>query len=357
MSRKGVVVLLGMCVGLFLASGLAEGAAATKIKVVVENAAIRLNPSLDSEAIEENVAVDTVFTSDNKVGEWSEVKFKTQLSVEVVGYIHEMYVEVVSEGASQPAPQPAAYRDEPTGMATRGGGGMGLAIRPNLRIGGMFASLQPGYDWEYSFLYYGEDFVIRDSVANGSGFGFDAEFGLFVIPYVEITAGFGMASKGLTGTYGLDVPNAYLWNDIATDTVTQTVNYKANFLSFGLNFYPMPDGRISPFLGLGGCSVSATMDLMEDITYTDTYTFPSYRHSIRINEVMISNEKLSKFGFYFRGGVKFLISPMFYVFAQGKFIMAKVEVEHLLAQYFSDANPLSINLGGFFGGIGLGISF
>lgn len=354
MSRKSVVLVVGIFVCLFLAADLVAGAATTKIKVVVENAAVRLNPSLDSEAIEENVAVDTVFTSEKKVGEWYEVKFKTQLGVDVVGYIHEMYVEVLAGEAAQPAAQPVTYRDEPARMSAPGGG---LSIKPGIRLGGMFASLSPGYDWEYSFLYYGEDYYIRDSLANGSGFGFDAEFGLFVIPYVEITAGFSMASKGLTGTYGLDVPNVYLWDDIATDTETATVNYKANFISFGLNFYPMPHGRISPFIGLGGCSVSATMDLMEDISYTDTYTWPSYRHTIEITDVALSNEKLSKFGFYFRGGVKFLISPMFYVFAQGKYILAKVEVDHLLSEYIDDLETLSINLGGFFAGFGLGISF
>jgi len=357
MGRKTAVSVLVIFGCFLLAANMPAEAAATKIKVVVENAAVRLNPSLDSEAIEENLALDTVFTAENKVGEWYEVKYKTQLGVDVVGYIHEMYVEVVAEGESQPEPQPVTYRDEPASMGPAPSSGMGLALRPGIRLGGALAMLQPGYDWSYSFDYAGEPFVIYDSVANGSGFGFDAELGLFVIPYVEITAGFSMASKGLDGTYGLEVPNVYLWDDIATDEVMQTVNYKASFFSFGLNFYPVPGGQIMPFIGLGGCAVNATMDLMADIWYSDTYYFPSYTHSIEITEVEIENEKLSKFGFYFRGGLKIQLSPMFYVYVQGKYILAKVEIDHLISEYIPDVDKLSINLGGLFAGFGLGISF
>ncbi len=70
-----------------------------KVKVVVENASIRLKPSLDSEAIEENIPVGTVYASNKKTGEWYEIKFESKLGVALLGYIHEMYVEFVGEAA------------------------------------------------------------------------------------------------------------------------------------------------------------------------------------------------------------------------------------------------------------------
>jgi len=81
----------------------------TKIKVIVENASIRLKPSLESEAIEENIAVGTIYNSDKKVGEWYEIKTPSRLGVALLGYIHEMYVEVLAEAI---APQPEVRQPE-----------------------------------------------------------------------------------------------------------------------------------------------------------------------------------------------------------------------------------------------------
>ncbi|OGD24211.1 MAG: hypothetical protein A2Y56_05980 [Candidatus Aminicenantes bacterium RBG_13_63_10] len=349
-------MMFGVIVCLFLTAGLSAGAAETKIKVVAENAAIRLNPSPDSEAVEENVALDKVFSSEKKIGEWFEVKFRTQLGVDVVGYIHEMYVEVLAGEAPPPAPQPEPPRYEPAPVAPPPAWGRGPGIHPGLRLGGMLASLKPGYDWEHSFIYADEDLFFRESVANGTAFGFDAEFGVFVIPFLEITTGFSMASKGLTGTYEFEVPSIFYYNDYAKASTTETVNYKATYISFGLNFHPLPNGRISPYIGLGGCAVKATMDLWDEWQITDIYS-SAEEHDVEINKNELSTEKLSKFGFYFQGGVKFMINRMFYVFGQLKYVLAKAEKDHLMSRYYPSAEKLRINLGGLFTGFGFGMTF
>ncbi len=97
---------------------LGQGAG-TKIKVIVENSSLRVKPNMDSEILEENVPLGTVFEQATKNGEWYEVKFQSKLGVMITGYIHEMYVEVVVTAppvkpAVKPAVSPAAQPKPPS---------------------------------------------------------------------------------------------------------------------------------------------------------------------------------------------------------------------------------------------------
>lgn len=97
---------------------LGQGAG-TKIKVIVENSSLRVKPNMDSEVLEENVPLGTVFDQATKNGEWYEVKYQSKLGVMITGYIHEMYVEVVVTAppvkpAVKPAVPPAAQPKPPT---------------------------------------------------------------------------------------------------------------------------------------------------------------------------------------------------------------------------------------------------
>jgi opacity protein-like surface antigen len=101
----GLLIFLGCC--------LAVQAAEVKIKVVVENASIRSRPGIDALVIEEKIPLGAVYLSSKKEGEWYEVKFRSKLGVQLTGYIHEMYIEVVKEGEEQAAAAklPPVFKD------------------------------------------------------------------------------------------------------------------------------------------------------------------------------------------------------------------------------------------------------
>jgi hypothetical protein len=67
-----------------------------KIKVVVENATIRVKPDLQSDVIKQP-PLETVFEVEKKEGEWFTIKVKTEVGVLLTGYIHEMFVEIEEE--------------------------------------------------------------------------------------------------------------------------------------------------------------------------------------------------------------------------------------------------------------------
>jgi hypothetical protein len=69
-----------------------------KIRVTVKNASIRLSPSMDSEVLR-RPDMGAVFDVVKKVDEWYEIKFTSQVGVEITGYIHEMFVEVMTAEA------------------------------------------------------------------------------------------------------------------------------------------------------------------------------------------------------------------------------------------------------------------
>lgn len=97
------LLLLWACV-------LAVQAADIKIKVVVENATIRSKPGIEGSVIEEKIPLGAVYLSSKKEGEWYEVRFRSRLGVQLTGFIHEMYVEVIKEGEEAtgiPKPPPA----------------------------------------------------------------------------------------------------------------------------------------------------------------------------------------------------------------------------------------------------------
>ncbi|MGB8953201.1 MAG: outer membrane beta-barrel protein [Candidatus Aminicenantales bacterium] len=89
-------LVLAIVFSLFLFSPAAH-AAGVKVKVIVENASLRLQPTMESEIIEENVAMGTIFEAVKKEGEWFEIKFRSRVGVLLTGYIHEMYVEEVKK--------------------------------------------------------------------------------------------------------------------------------------------------------------------------------------------------------------------------------------------------------------------
>ena len=71
-------------------------AQAQKIRVVVKNASIRISPNIDGEVLN-NPNIGSVFDVVNKTAEWYEIKITARVGVEVSGFIHEMFVELIGD--------------------------------------------------------------------------------------------------------------------------------------------------------------------------------------------------------------------------------------------------------------------
>jgi opacity protein-like surface antigen len=105
------IIRIGVVLGLFVFIGslLAEQATEVKVKVIVENASIRVKPGIDGAVLEDKIPVGAVYLSSKKEGEWYEVRFRSKLGIQLTGYIHEMYVEIVNEEAEQAGKKPPIF--------------------------------------------------------------------------------------------------------------------------------------------------------------------------------------------------------------------------------------------------------
>ncbi|MFB0565357.1 MAG: PEGA domain-containing protein [Candidatus Aminicenantaceae bacterium] len=85
---------IGISFLLFLFLVLAS--AALKIKVIVDNASVKLTPEIGGKTIAK-IPLDTVLEAEEKQGEWYKVSMERE-GVQISGFIHEMLVEVVRAG-------------------------------------------------------------------------------------------------------------------------------------------------------------------------------------------------------------------------------------------------------------------
>ncbi len=328
-----------------------------KIKVTVENASIRIKPDAASEAIA-SPPVGTVFEVEAKVGEWYEIRIRTEVGVLITGYIHEMFAEIEKPVEKIPAPReevkkkpvqpvPRPEPQEVTPPSPR--------IRASIKLAGL-NSRQTGYDYEYTTTLYDEPMTITDSVSNQFALGFNLELGVFVLKNIELTGGVSFLSKSLEGVYSLSLPNIYIYDDIAYDEEPANPGLKMTLINFGINFHLLSTGMLRPYIGAGGSYIMAKMDLLEDIVYDETF-YGDYTHTIEITELQFAETKINKFGFNVRAGINLEFTSNISLFAEGRYVIAKTEVPHPLTSKLDENETLNIDLGGASGCFGIRFIF
>jgi opacity protein-like surface antigen len=329
MYKYGMLVMSIFVIALFI-SPVCTRADTQKITVMVQNASIRLKPDMGSEVIGEP-SIGTMFETVQKVGSWYEIKYRTEIGVMITGYIHEMFVQPVS------APSPLPHPVSPPKAAK--------ATKISLRLAAMYYLIQAGYDYNYSFFYRNEISTIYDSAENANAVGFDVGIGVFATPNIEITGSVAYYSKSLTGNFGWSVPNPYFYGYYASDEIATSPSLKETILGIGINFYPVTDGVIQPYLGVGACYILGSMDLVEDAVYTETI-LPDSTHSIEINSVQFEETKINNVGISATAGVNCIITKNVTLFAEGNYYIASSDVLHPLTSQFDKKEQLSIDLGG-----------
>jgi opacity protein-like surface antigen len=329
-----------------------------KIRVTVEGASVRVKPDAASDVIA-SPEVGTIFEVQAKSEGWFEIRITTELGVTITGYIPEMYVETV-EPEPQPAEpekvapekvEPVPVQAEPK-TARKTTEPAERSFRLSLRMGGMYGSMA-GYDYSFSVTYYNEPLSFSESIAKTSAPGFHFELGVVLMKFFELTAGLNSYSKNMQGTYNLGLPNMYIYNDIVFDDETAEPSRKMTALDLGVNFHPLQRGPIRPYLGGGVSFVTAKVDLLEDIRYRETI-YSDYSHTMTITEIQLVNKSVKKTGFYIRGGLYINVFGPVFVFAEGKYLIAKTDVLHPLTSSLSgyEDEKMTLDLGGVSGLLG-----
>jgi opacity protein-like surface antigen len=305
----GLLALLG-CL-------LAVQAAEVKIKVIVENASIRVKPGMDSSVLEDKLPVGAIYLSPKKEGEWYEVRFRSKLGLQLTGYIHEMYVEVVGEEAEQTGKQPSVLSGAGPARTVEM-----RAFEIGLHLGSISGSLMDestsySDDWSWQKLEsVQENGVITHKLAIPFSVGFSVSYYFRENVGIRLSADY-LHKQNLTGwrsTFQMD----WTWTG-GNDTITDGKEWPAtgNYSLFPINFnliYKFPTGGIFvPYL-TGGATVfvgKATLEtslgygnswLSDDgnIQYIDYFIIP----------VKVEKD-LTTVGFNLGAGLDLLFSPNF----------------------------------------------
>jgi hypothetical protein len=361
--NKGIAAraLVGLALISLVVCPVSVYAQKQKIKVIVADASIRVGPTAGSEIIS-HPPRGSVFEVEGKVGDWYEVKVQTEVGPSITGYIYEMFVEVVKAAeeatapkieAPKPPPTPPApvKRDEPAEETPE------PRSRPRFsaKAIGVYAFRQ-GYDYVFTTPYLGETLTITDSVSKYSALGGHADVGLFIRNNVELTAGMGFLTKTLAGLYSFELPNMYIYDDLAYDEVEGHPAVRMTSLDLGVNLYLGSGGALKPYIGGGASYVMARMGLLEDMEYTETY-YADDTHTIEITTLWLTTTNIKKLGFFVRGGLAFEFSRHVAFVLDGTYVMAKAVVPHLLTSVIDASETISIDLGGMSGGAGFRFTF
>lgn len=198
----------GFALGLFLCLGSALLSAQgnkTRIRVIVENATIRANPDLGSEIIESDISLGTVYEAEKKVGDWFEVKYRSRLGATITGYIHSMYVEVITDiqppprkevqeipaPKAEPAYPAAPAPGRPGFMSLRLEGGLGL-VNPS-DLNDVIAGREDYWSEEGDFFNWKQLKLMNE---------FGAELAINFTDNIGIGLGAAYLSKNVAGEYG-----------------------------------------------------------------------------------------------------------------------------------------------------------
>ncbi|NQT79442.1 MAG: hypothetical protein HQ555_03490 [Candidatus Aminicenantes bacterium] len=359
-----VKVLISFIIAFLLIFPTITHAQKQKIKVMVRDASIRIQPNIDSEIILTPL-VGSIFEVEKKIGEWYEIKFSSETGVLITGYIHELFVEVESE-IVRPRQEiiPEPVKTEPEYQPQEEARPRGQS-RVSLKGGGIFTLIPELYSFDYSFPYRGETFYMWDSVDKNNAFGYEVGLGIYPIPYIEFEGTVTIFSKELTGYYGIDLPSEYYFALSASDEVEAYPTFQKTTFCFGLLIHPVVTGSIRLYFGGGGSYVMGNLEMVDDIISSEIDEQLIPLHEVTITEVQfvetndLEDVNLSKFGFYGKTGIDFMASENIALYIEGKYVFAKVkEVPYYM---LSDLDPTAIieeiDLGGIFFSIGLKLIF
>jgi opacity protein-like surface antigen len=326
-SVKLFIALMMFCLWVFPSSVHAQ---TQTIKVIKDNANIHLYPDSTSSVLG-TAPLGQEYETETKVGEWYKIEFYSRVGVLMTGYIHQTDVSAEKEEKAAPAVTPAFKR-------------------VNIGLGGTLSLIGKMFNYEHSFAYREETFEAAVDWEPGGMFGFNGCVGVFVVPMLELSAGFGYFSKSSSGSLFIDIPSPFKFNDYESDEAETDMTFKATAISFGVHFFPVARGKMRPYLGAEGNYLNGKIKMADGFNYNET-TYTDFTHSIEIVKIDYEEKNVSCFGFSFLAGVNYEIVKSLTAFLEGRYTLAKDKIKEPI--YMDEM--IEINMGGV--GISGGIKF
>lgn len=342
---KGKLIISLVFVFILILPTISQSQQKQRIRVIVQNASVRLQPNIESEVIL-SPPVGSTFEVEQKIGDWYEIKFSSEIGVLITGYINTKFVEVIGaapppkkEVIQQPEPQrevikrPAAKK---FGLKLKAAGGYGTMSIGDYHLWGEDAqaymddisALAEGLGW--SATQEGEFEKI------GMGMEFEGE-GILKFGPIGLGGGIGLLRRGKFSELSVYIPDT---TETFGGSVDPTVTVYSLFGNFYL-FIPTP-GPIELYLYGGAAYYYGKMS----VTFTEYYDWTSWQYSYR--ETSDGEATSSTIGFHAGAGLEIDLSPNFAFFIEGKARLAKLKTWEGTYDYEEvEQDPLFIGWGGY----------
>ena len=337
-TRLWIGCLLGCAILCFGAAEASAQGELAKITIAVPDATIHAGPSLETQVIEKP-AVGSVYEVVQKTGDWYEVKLPSRLGMTITGFIHVKFL-AKSAGKEQKEEAPAS-----TGAAQAP-----QAKRFNVSLGFLYQA-QKGYDYAFSMPVFSTTFAVYDAVDGHGAFGFQAGGAYLITNSIQLDLGFSYSSASPEGVYGVDFPVTEFTNEHGEAPVDH--KFSEMIVSFGLNYHFLHEGQARPYIGAGGSSISSKMEFLKDFMF-------DYTTEIVLSDPVLAEETVSTIGFYFKGGLDYLVSESIAVFGEARYAMAPQE--DVLQPFLSEIEDyedevVEVDLGGVSAAFGVKFRF
>lgn len=315
-----------------------------RIRVTVQNANVRLQPNIESEVIL-SPPVGSTFEVEQKIGDWYEIKFSSEIGVLITGYIKSQFVEVIE--AEPPPKKEAIQKPEPQREVTK---------KPSKKFGlklkaaGGYGTMSIGdyHAWGEDAQQYMDDLV---ALAEGVGWsatqegefekvGLGMEFegeGILKFGSIGLGGGVGLLRRGKFSELSVYIPDS-------TETIGGSIDPTVTVYSLFGNLYlflPTPS-PIELYLYGGAAYYYGKMS----VTFTEYYQWESQQYSYR--ETSDGEATSSAIGFHAGAGLEIDLSPNFAFFIEGKARLAKLKAWEGTYDYEEiEQDPLFIGWGGY----------
>ena len=228
------------------------------VKVVVDNASVRLKPDIGSMVIE-TVAAGTVLESEEQVGEWYLVKLPPDENGYVItGYIHFSAIEILGEEMIEEVPadmspvSPVVESEEPSlppTFRTPPGPGVGFGLKLSggmgyLSVGDLNANFQ-GWNDYFEDAWFGiEGGVEGEYQLLHWGYDFSGEIIIYPIPELGIALGAGYTQVSKES-------NVKVSTFFGTEDITVNPKISAIPITLGVYFTPPLGSGVNLVLSAG----------------------------------------------------------------------------------------------------------
>jgi hypothetical protein len=284
------------------------------IKVVVENATVRMKPDAEGRIIA-NPLLGTVYNVKAKDGGWYEIRVRTEEGISITGYINEMFVQIVEDKKRPQAP----------------------SRRMELAFGGSYVS---GYSVNH--MYYSELWsagLLAGVFENGKvipeigkAFGFDVSFNYFPVKDlgIQVRLDYNLKStltNASMSSFNLD----FQWADgqSASTGKEWTVDGNITIMNISGNLiYKIPgNGLLAPFLSGGASYHSGKIKASTTCGYAWTWFESVNTDTVQVIDYIDIPANLNSFfdgiGFNIGGGADILFSSKVVLTIDARYFISK----------------------------------